>query len=92
MNLPVQVCCLYAFVVDGKTVRYIGLTDNILVSRLDQNSYGNQSTNKRVRQAIAFELKRGKSVAIYGRSVPEARLLAEERRLISYFDPAWNVF
>lgn len=82
---------LYAFVVDDKTVKYIGLTDTVLRSRLDHYSYGPQSTSKRVRQSIMFELKRGKSVSIFGRrESSKIRLQAEERRLIDAVKPSWN--
>lgn len=82
---------LYAFVVGDETVRYIGLTDHVLRSRLDHYSYGLQSTNKRVRQSITFELKRGQNVVIYGRKEPnKVRLHAEEKRLIGDVRPDWN--
>lgn len=82
---------LYAFVLQSGVVRYVGLTEHILRSRLDHYSYGPQTTNKRVRQSIAFELKRNCPVIIYGRSEPDAaRRQAEEKRLIRSFNPAWN--
>lgn len=83
-------CWLYAFTVDGE-VRYIGLSDRVLQSRLDDYSYIRNSQTTRLRKLIQAELQAAHSVQIYGCKQPDkAVLIAEEERLRARYRPPWN--
>ena len=82
---------LYAFVVDTD-VKYIGLTERVLRSRLDNYRHQNDvSQNQRIRIHILNELLAGKRVHVYGlKQRDPAVLKAEEARLRAVYKPAWN--
>lgn len=81
---------LYAFVVNTD-VRYIGMTERILVSRIDDYSYIKSSQTVHKRQLVMSELVAGNRVWIYGLQVPDAEVLKiEELRLRKLFNPPWN--
>ena len=82
---------LYAFVVDDR-VMYVGLTERVLRSRMDnyRDSPGDQ--NERLRELIKAELGTGHRVDVYGkRDVPAEDLHCEEDRLRREWDPPWNL-
>lgn len=81
---------LYAFIVEG-TVRYIGLTERVLRSRMGDYSHTNNSQNNRIRQLIMSELFAGRPVEIWGwKEGNIAALRKEERRLLDTYCPSWN--
>lgn len=82
---------LYAFVVDESLVKYVGLTNRVLRSRMDNYRDGKVDQNRRLRELIAKTLSEGRWVAIYGRREPEPRRLVEEEiRLRDAWRPEWN--
>jgi len=82
---------LYAFVVDEKELKYIGLTTRVLRSRLDDYSYITEEQCERMRALIMSELEKGRTVSIYGKKVEEGiDLFSEEARLRSELSPPWN--
>jgi len=81
---------LYAFVVDSE-VKYIGLTDRILRSRLSDYSHIKNTQTDRLRELIFGELKAGRAVQIYGRKeANKNHLVAEEFRFRVAYRPFWN--
>ena len=52
LSWPKTGCNLYSFVVNDETVKYIGLTTMVLISRLDHYSYGRDSTNHIARMRL----------------------------------------
>jgi hypothetical protein len=81
---------LYAFVVD-EDVKYVGLTNRVLRSRMSDYAHLGNSQTARLRRLIAAELAAGRVVAIYGRKEAEKeRLVAEEDRLRLTYRPPWN--
>jgi hypothetical protein len=82
---------LYAFVVEGSFVEYVGLTTRILRSRMDNYRDGKVDQNARLRGLISEALSEGKRVTIYGKRNPDLRRLeAEEFRLRKAWTPGWN--
>ena len=82
---------LYAFVVNNETVKYVGLTERILRSRMDNYRDGKADQNLRLQQLVLTTLNRGHSVSIYGRQEPDAsRMISEESRLRVEWQPEWN--
>lgn len=81
---------LYAFVVEGE-VRYIGLTDRVLRSRMSDYSHINNSQTTRLRESITAELKAGRSVQVYGwKEGSKDVLIAKESKLRAKYLPPWN--
>jgi hypothetical protein len=81
---------LYAFVVQGE-VKYIGLTDRVLRSRLSDYAHNSNFQTTRLRGAILAELQRGRSVLVYGLKISRKEILAaEEGRLRAAYRPPWN--
>ena len=81
---------LYAFVVDGE-VKYVGLANRVLRSRLDEYTHMKNSQTVRLRGLIAVELAAGRPVQIYGwKQSNKAMLFAEEERLRGKYRPPWN--
>lgn len=82
---------LYAFIVDDE-VQYIGLTNRVLRSRMDDYRHLKLSQTSRVRALILQELEAGGSVAIYGCKHADAGVMAaEELRLRNFHKPIWNL-
>lgn len=87
---------LYAFVADQR-VRYIGLTTNVLRTRLDGYSYQKGDLSKelnRVGALIRQTLENNTPVTIYGaRRVDKTpdELDTEETALIQLLDTDWNI-
>ena len=83
---------LYAFVVNGKNVNYIGLTERILRSRMDNYRDKTGEQGERLHELIKAELYAGNSVSIYARELSDSNeLLSEELRLRNEFKPIWNL-
>ena len=81
---------LYAFVVDGE-VKYIGLTDRVLRSRMSDYAHMKHSQTTRLRNAIIAELEAGRSVQVFGwKESKRDALIAEEDRLRTKYRPVWN--
>ena len=81
---------LYAFVVDGE-VRYIGLTDRVLRSRMSDYTHMKHTQTARLRGLIAAELEAGRRVQVFGwKQNSKAVLFAEEERLRAKYRPPWN--
>ena len=81
---------LYAFVVDGE-VKYIGLTDRVLRSRMSDYSHINNSQTKRLRGNIVTELMAGRAVRVFGWKQPDKNaLIVEEDHLRAKYRPPWN--
>lgn len=81
---------LYAFVVGGE-VKYIGLTDRVLRSRMSDYTHMKHSQTTRLRGLIITELTAGRSVQVFGwRQSDKATLVAEEGRLRGTYRPPWN--
>ena len=81
---------VYAFAVEG-LVKYVGLTNRVLRSRLSDYSYITESQPKRLRSLIRSELESGNAVLIYGkRERDESALLREEARLRVKYELEWN--
>ena len=87
---------IYAFVTEDK-IRYIGMTETVLRTRLDQYSYQKNKqhpdTSDRVRGYIQECLDQDITVNIYGLEQPEKskpEIEALETELINKFDPDWN--
>lgn len=81
---------LYAFVVSSE-VKYIGLTNRVLRSRLSDYSHIKNSQTERIRNAIIRELMAGRAVDIIGwRESDRDVLVAEEARLRATYQPPWN--
>ncbi len=81
---------IYAYATDD-SVKYVGITTNVLRSRLDNYSY---SINDRVGALIKEELESGKKVGIYGlrrHAIPQIDLEKEESALIRSLKAEWNV-
>jgi len=83
---------LYAFVVDEKELKYIGLTTRVLRSRLSDYSYISEEQCKHKRELIKSELDKGRTVSIYGKRMKEEEdnLHGEEERLRRELEPPWN--
>ena len=80
----------YAFVV-GDTVMYIGLTERILRSRMDDYRPIKGEQTSRMQQLITAELASGRDVFVFGRREADvAKLWEDEARLRRDFEPAWN--
>jgi len=81
---------LYAFVVSSE-VKYIGLTDRVLRSRLSDYSHNKTSQPERIRNAIIREIMTGHAIDILGwRESDKDVLVAEEARLRATYRPPWN--
>jgi len=81
---------LYAFVVDNE-VKYIGLTDGVLRTRLDHYRYSRESQNARLRDHIIAELSASRRVQVFGwRQRDKSILVSTEIELIAKHRPAWN--
>ena len=81
---------LYAFVVDGE-VKYIGLTDRVLRSRMSDYSHIKNTQTIRLRELIVDELRAGRIVQVFGLREPNTvKLVAEESRLRAAHRPPWN--
>ena len=81
---------IYAYATDH-SVKYVGITTNVLRSRLDNYSY---FVNDRVGALIKSELEAGASVRIYGlqrHAITQTELEKEELALIHSLDAEWNV-
>jgi hypothetical protein len=81
---------LYAFVVDGE-VKYIGLTDRVLRSRMGDYSHIKNTQTTGLREKIMTELSVGRRVHVFGWRQPDKSILiAEELRLRAEHRPPWN--
>jgi hypothetical protein len=81
---------LYAFVVEGE-VKYIGLTDRVLRSRMSDYAHIKNSQTDRLRGLIMGELKAGRVVHVFGWKQQEVNILkVEEARLRTAYKPPWN--
>jgi hypothetical protein len=81
---------LYAFIVDEE-VKYIGLTDRVLRSRMSDYSHIRNTQTHRIREQIIAQLSAGRRVQVYGwRHRDKAVLVAEELRLRAEHRPPWN--
>lgn len=81
---------LYAFVVDGQ-VKYIGLTDRVLRSRMSDYSHITNSQTTKLRERITAELLAGRQVHVYGwKQRDKAILEKEELRFRAEHRPPWN--
>ena len=81
---------LYAFVVEEK-VMYVGLTERILRSRMDDYRHIKGEQTIRMRELISAKLKANRDVLVYGRREYDSDTLwAEEAKLRRMLDPAWN--
>lgn len=81
---------LYAFVI-GQKIKYVGLTERALRSRMDNYRDGKFDTEARVRDNIMNAIQSGKTVEIFGRfGIPFDELKSEERRMIDELKPDWN--
>jgi hypothetical protein len=78
---------VYAFVVEGE-VRYIGMTNRVLRSRMDDYRHIDNEQTSRLRRHIAAELDAGRSVEIYGQK--NSSPIADEAKLIAACQPEWN--
>jgi len=82
---------LYAFVVDGE-VKYIGLTDRVLRSRMSDYSHIKNSQTDRLRGLIVHELTAGRIVDVFGWKQRDVDILrVEEARLRATYHPPWNL-
>ena len=79
---------LYAFVVEGE-VKYIGLTNRVLRSRMSDYAHINNSQTDRLRRLIVHELTDGRIVDVFGWKHMDI-LKAEEVRLRAAYRPPWN--
>jgi hypothetical protein len=81
---------LYAFLVEEE-VRYIGLTDRVLRSRMGDYSHINNSQTNRLRGLIRGELEAGRVVDVFGWKQRDINILKiEEVRLRATYRPPWN--
>ena len=81
---------LYAFVVDGE-LKYIGLTDRVLRSRMSDYSHRWDSQTVRLRDLIIAELAGGRAVDVFGWKQRDRKVLvAEDGRLRLKYRPPWN--
>jgi hypothetical protein len=81
---------LYAFVVDGD-VKYIGLTDRVLRSRMSDYAHIKSSQTERLRGLIVQELEANRTVHVYGWKQKDTNTLkTEEARLRQTYSPSWN--
>ena len=81
---------LYAFVVDEE-VKYVGLTDRVLRSRMDDYAHIKNSQTDRLRALIMGELMASRRVQVFGWKQKDRRILgAEEARLRIAYRPPWN--
>ncbi len=78
---------IYAFTVDEE-VKYIGMTDRVLRSRMDNYRDAKHEQTSRLRELILAELSTGRRVQIYGRRQRSPRV--EETSLIAHYRPSWN--
>lgn len=82
---------LYAFVSNDK-VMYVGLTANVLRSRMDHYRHSVGDQGKRLNRLVLDELAAGRTVKIYGLEFedPDGRA-DEEFRLRQEYAPPWNL-
>jgi hypothetical protein len=81
---------LYVFAVNGE-LKYIGLTNRVLRSRMDDYRDAKHTQTTQMREAIKAELAAGHIVHIFGRKEPNSDMLAtEEVRLRAKYRPPWN--
>jgi hypothetical protein len=81
---------LYAFVVEGE-VKYIGLTNRVLRSRMSDYAHINNSQTDRLRGLIVNMLAAGQDVHVFGWRQKDTKILmAEEARLRAAYRPPWN--
>jgi hypothetical protein len=81
---------IYAFVID-KAVKYVGLTDRVLRSRMDDYRHIKEEQCVRMREQILAELQAGHVVTIYGKPTSDKeRLIADEDRYRRELLPPWN--
>ncbi len=81
---------IYAYATD-ESVKYVGITTNVLRTRLDNYSH---FRNDRVGALIKEILKSGTGIGIYGlrrHAIPQADLEKEESALIHSLKAEWNV-
>ena len=92
---------IYSFIIDG-TPKYIGITKNKLVSRLNQylNPHLSQSTNLRVNQLIIESLNQNHTIEIFIYKNTSLLKLGDfdinlaiglEASLIKFYNAEWNI-
>ncbi len=82
---------LYAIVSDG-AVQYVGLTANVLRSRMDQYRHGVGEQGKRINRLVMAELAAGKRVEMHGLRAPDPdERWREELRLRTDYQIPWNL-
>ena len=83
---------LYAFVAEDRDVKYIGLTERILRSRMDNYRDSKEEQGMRIRGLIMADLQSGKDVYVYGRRQAGSHdLHKDEIRYRRELDPPWNL-
>jgi hypothetical protein len=78
---------LYSFVVD-RDVKYIGMTERVLRSRMDDYRDLKNTQTTRLREHITAELAAARTVQIFGRKERDPK--AEEAILRAKYRPVWN--